>query len=298
MLGTIIFAALLAAWPGSRGLFPGDLATAPADDHLVAVPLTSIQGAIHPMEAVVASLAPEETEPAPQPPPPALVVAPEPETVDVTPSQPTAEPEPAPEPIAVAAAQTDMLGQDTSGQPQPPAPPEPAPVESQPEPASTAAPTESAALRVTAVGDSVMLAAAGDLALAVSGIEFDAEVGRPVSVAIDVLRYHRDAGQLGDVVVVHIGNNSPFSSSQFDEMMELLADVNRVVFVNLKVPSCWEGPNNAVLAEGVARYPNAALVDWYAASVDHPEFFLDGVHLAPEGVQAYVQLVAAYVGVH
>jgi hypothetical protein len=140
-----------------------------------------------------------------------------------------------------------------------------------------------------------MLAAANDLALAIPGIEIDAEVGRPVSTAIYILRAERDAGLLGDVVVVHIGNNSPFSTDEFDEMMELLADVSRVVFVNLKVPRGWESPNNAVLAEGVARYPNAALVDWYSVGVDNPEFLLDGVHLAPEGVRAYVQLVTAYV---
>jgi hypothetical protein len=144
------------------------------------------------------------------------------------------------------------------------------------------------------VGDSVMLAAAGDLAAAISGIEIDAEVGRPVSAAIDVLRALSNAGELGDIVVVHIGNNSPFSPSQFDEMMELMAGVNRVVFVNLKVPRDWEGPNNTVIAEGVARYPNAVLADWYSASVDHPEFFIDGVHLRPEGVQTYTQLIAAY----
>jgi hypothetical protein len=295
VLGTIIIASLLAAWPGSRGLFQGGLATAPVDDQPAAMRLTAIRGAIQPMEAMVASLAPEEPEPAPQPPPPALVIAAEPEAVDGSPSQPSPEPEPPAEPIAVAAAQTDILPQDTLGQAQSPPPPEPAPLESQPETATAVAPTEAAPLRVTGVGDSVMLAAANDLALAIPGIEINAEVGRPVPVAIDVLRSLRSAGQLGDIVVIHIGNNSPFSASQFDEMMELLADVSRVVFVNLKVPRGWESPNNAVLAEGVARYPNAALVDWYAASVDHPEFFLDGVHLRTEGRQAYVQLVAAYV---
>jgi lysophospholipase L1-like esterase len=148
---------------------------------------------------------------------------------------------------------------------------------------------------VTAIGDSVMLAAASDLALAISGIEIDAQVGRVVSTAIDILRARRNTGRLGDVVVVHIGNNSPFSPSQFDEMMDLLVDVSRVVFVNLRVPRDWEGPNNAVLAQGVTRYSNAVLVDWYAASVDQPQFFLDGVHLRPEGAQAYAQLIASAV---
>jgi len=302
VLCTIILATLLAIWPGSRAVFQGGLAAEPAGGH-VNVALTAMEGAFHPMEAVAASLAPETAEAAPEAPPPTLlVVAVEPETLDDPPSQPPPEPQPAQESIAVAAAPTgEMPAQDTSDQAQLPPPPEPAPValasEGQPEPASTTAAAEAAPLRVTAIGDSVMLAAANDLALAISGIEIDAEVGRPVSVAIDILRARRSAGQLGDVVVVHIGNNSPFSPSQFDEMMELLADVSRVVFVNLKVPRGWEGPNNTVLAEGVARYPNAALVDWYAASVDHPQFLLDGVHLGPEGAQAYVQLVAPYVGV-
>jgi len=297
VLGTIIFATLLAIWPGSRSVFQGGLAAEPAGGH-ASVALTAIEGAFHPMEAMAASLAPETPEAAPEAPPPTLVVAAEPETLDDPPSQPPPEPQPVQESIAVAAAPTgEMPAQDTSSQPQPPPPPEAAPVEPQPEPASTAAPVEAAALRVTAIGDSVMLAAANDLALAISGIEIDAEVGRPVSVAIDILRACRSAGQLGDIVVIHIGNNSPFTSGQFDEMMELLADVSRVVFVNLKVPRGWEGPNNTVLAEGVARYPNAALVDWHAACVDHPQFLLDGVHLGSEGAQAYVQLMAPYVGV-
>jgi hypothetical protein len=51
------------------------------------------------------------------------------------------------------------------------------------------------------------------------------------------------------------------------------------------------------LAEGVARYPNAVLVDWHAASIDHPDFFWgDGIHLRPEGAQAYAQLIAASLG--
>ena len=142
-----------------------------------------------------------------------------------------------------------------------------------------------------------MLGAANTLAPTIGNIEVDAEVGRQVSTAIDLLRTYRDAGRLGEVVVVHMGNNGTFSASQFDQMMEVVAGVRRVVFGNLKVPRSWEGSNNTVLAEGVTRYPNAALVDWYAASVDQPQFFQDGVHLRPEGAQAYAQLMAAYVGI-
>ena len=46
-----------------------------------------------------------------------------------------------------------------------------------------------------------------------------ASVGLQVSAAIDILRWRRAAGQLGDVVVVHLGNNGTFTAEQFDEMM-------------------------------------------------------------------------------
>ncbi len=42
------------------------------------------------------------------------------------------------------------------------------------------------------------------------------------------------------------------------------------------------------------RYPNkAVLVDWYAASAGHPEYFWDGIHLTPRGARAYTDLIAA-----
>jgi len=141
-----------------------------------------------------------------------------------------------------------------------------------------------------------MLGAANTLAPTIGNIEVDAEVGRQVSTAIDVLRTYRDAGRLGEVLVIHMGNNGTFSASQFDEMMGLLTDVRRVVFVNLKVPRSWEGSNNTVIAEGVARYPNTVLIDWHALSVDRPDFFWsDGIHLRPEAALYYSQLIAAAV---
>ena len=149
--------------------------------------------------------------------------------------------------------------------------------------------------QVSAIGDSVMLGSAGKLTKRIDGLDvMDAEVGMQVSYAIEILRWRRDAGQLGDVVVVHLGNNGTFTARQFDEMMGVLGDERRVVFVNVKVPLAWEGPNNAVIAEGVARYPNTVLADWYSASAYHPEFFVeDGVHLQTEGQRVYADLIAA-----
>jgi lysophospholipase L1-like esterase len=65
------------------------------------------------------------------------------------------------------------------------------------------------------------------------------------------------------------------------------------VFVNVNVPRAWEQSNNEVLTEGVRRYPNAVLVDWYSAGVNHPEFFVeDGVHLQIKGQRVYADLIS------
>jgi peptidoglycan/LPS O-acetylase OafA/YrhL len=150
--------------------------------------------------------------------------------------------------------------------------------------------------RVTAIGDSVMVGAAGELMRAIKNPEIDAEVGRQAADAVAILQQRRAAGKLGDVVVVDIGNNGPLSTEQFDEMMRELSGVRKVVFVNVKVPRPWEQTNNDVLAEGVQRYPNAVLLDWHAASAGRPELFVpDGFHLEFEGQQLYADLIAAQV---
>jgi hypothetical protein len=124
----------------------------------------------------------------------------------------------------------------------------------------------------------------------------DAEVGLQVYAAIDTLRYRRATGQLGEVVVVHLGNNGTFTREQFDEIMQTLSGVDRVVFVNVKVPRTWEEPNNKVIAEGVQRYPNAVLADWHSASADRPDlFYSDGYHLRPEGQRIYADLVSSHL---
>ena len=159
------------------------------------------------------------------------------------------------------------------------------------------APTGASKDPVTVVGDSVMLGAAGELERALDNPAFGTDVGLQPVGAIEILKKRRTAGQLDETVVVHIGNNVPFTAEQFDEMMWVLSDVRKVVIVNLKVPRPWEQPNNYMIAEGVRRYPDkAVLVDWHAASAGRPELFVeDGIHLQPEGQRVYADLIAAHL---
>ncbi len=154
-----------------------------------------------------------------------------------------------------------------------------------------------ASVRVSAVGDSVMLGAAATMQAGIPGARIDAAVSRQAGNAIDIVRFWRDSGQLAPIVVAHVGSNGTFNASQFDQFMEVVGD-RRVIFINVKVPRPWQATNNHVIAEGVARYPNATLVDWFGVSADHPDlFWQDGIHLRPEGAQLYTRLVAdAVVG--
>jgi limonene-1,2-epoxide hydrolase len=109
---------------------------------------------------------------------------------------------------------------------------------------------EAAVGPVSAVGDSVMLGAAGELEKTVPNVAtIDAEVGFQAADAIAVLEARRYAGELGEVVVVHIGSNGVFTAEQFDQTMGALEGVRRVVFVNVNVPRPWAQPNNEVIAD-------------------------------------------------
>ncbi|MBC8159722.1 MAG: acetyltransferase [Roseiflexaceae bacterium] len=165
-----------------------------------------------------------------------------------------------------------------------------------PTPLPTVPPSPTPAGPIVAVGDSVMLGASSELVQVFQTIQVDAAVSRRLGAAIAILHDKRELNQLGDVVIVHIGTNGPISSEQFDELMRILADVRRVVIVNVKVPRWWEAPNNAVLAEGVGRYSNTVLADWYTKSHERAEFFRrDGIHLLPDGARLYANFLAAHV---
>ncbi|MGH3145515.1 MAG: acyltransferase family protein, partial [Rubrobacter sp.] len=105
---------------------------------------------------------------------------------------------------------------------------------------------------VSAIGDSVMLGAVRSLQRDIDGLTvIDAEVGMQVYTAVDILQARRASGQLGEVVVVHLGNNGVFTEEHFEDIMQTLSGVDRVVFVNVRVPRAWEVSNNEVIAEGV-----------------------------------------------
>jgi lysophospholipase L1-like esterase len=121
----------------------------------------------------------------------------------------------------------------------------------------------------------------------------DAAESRQFSAGVDLIQSYKDQGRLGQYVIVQLGTNGPINPSDFDRMMGILSDRQKVVIINAKEPRGWEQQNNDLLASGVKRYKNASLLDWHDYGSAHPEFFYDdGIHLRPEGAQAYATFVA------
>ncbi len=158
--------------------------------------------------------------------------------------------------------------------------------------APAVAPASTPLGHVTAIGESVLLEAQSLLEAEIPDITVLGEVGRQVTASLDLIRELRDAGQLGDAVVVHVGNNGIVRADTFEELMQVLDGVRRVAVVNVRVPRPWEEPNNDVFAQTVPRHPNAVLLDWKALGEANPDLFeSDGVHMNQDGIRLYTDLL-------
>ena len=221
-----------------------------------------------------------------RPPVPAPTV---PETVPPTTAAPTTT-----LPPPTAPPSTDAPPPATAPEPQP-APataPAPAPAAAAPQPAP--APT------VTAVGDSIMVSAAGALRDRLGPTAFiDAVMNRQFRDAAGVVRAMREAGTLGSVVVVHLGTNGPVTPADIDAVVAEAPAAVPVLLVNVRAHTAWAASVNQLLAEAPARHPRVRLVDWYAASEGHREWFQsDGTHfrtMSGPGANAYADLLVASV---
>jgi hypothetical protein len=190
---------------------------------------------------------------------------------------------------------TPAVTSTTAPAPPPAAPPPTGPLTSPPLPPPAPG---FVAGSVTAVGDSVMIDYQDPLQADIPGLNVQAAVSRQWGDGEAILSQLKAAGQLGAVVIVALGTNGPIGPSDFDAMMGVLSGASRIVFVNVHVDQPWQDTNNAVLAAGVARYPQAVLVDWATLAAAHPEWFgPDGTHLAIDGpgAQALAALIASKV---
>ncbi len=155
------------------------------------------------------------------------------------------------------------------------------------------------ARRTSAIGDSLMIDYETALEHDLPGVVVDAQVSRQFSTGIEVVEQLRAARRLGTKVVIDLGTNGTVTTTEFDQMLQALRGVSRVVFVTVHVDQPWQGEVNAVLRAGVAAHARQCrLADWAALAAKHPGwFYSDGTHLPfpGPGADALAALVAAAV---
>jgi hypothetical protein len=149
---------------------------------------------------------------------------------------------------------------------------------------------------VLAIGDSVMLGAARELAA--RGATVDAMKSRPVRQALEIVNYLKSVRRLGSIVVIHLGTNSTTTTAVLDEIMTSLADVPLVLFLTVHVPSePRQSINNRLINALPGRYGNVKVLDWHALAGQYPEYlYSDKTHLRPAGASFYADVIMQAVG--
>ena len=169
--------------------------------------------------------------------------------------------------------------------------PSPAPT-SDAAPDPSAPPAQLSGDQITAVGDSVMLAAVPELQAAYPGIQIDATVSRQMSTAPDILRGLRDAGALRPVVIVALGTNGSVGDETLAAIREIIGPRRELVLVTAQAPRGWIPGVNQKLAAFAWQYRNVELADWYTAIQPHlGELARDKVHFGHVGATIFTATI-------
>ncbi len=149
-------------------------------------------------------------------------------------------------------------------------------------------------LKVTFVGDSILLGAAAPLTEVFPQATIDGKVGRQLSQSGDVIKGLVDGGNMNDIVVLVLGSNGAFTEDQLDALMKQIGD-REVYLINTKVPREWQDGVNEMLKSYAAKSKkdNFHLIDWKSFIDQHPELlYEDGTHPTPEGSEQFAKLIA------
>jgi peptidoglycan/LPS O-acetylase OafA/YrhL len=119
--------------------------------------------------------------------------------------------------------------------------------------------------QISAIGDSVMLAAAPTLQEKFPGIQIDAQVSRSIYVAPDMVRALIGAGQLRQVLVLALGTNGPIDSDVLNQVRQLIGPDRQMVVVNVQAPRYWSDGVNSTLSAFALYYRNVELANWHDA---------------------------------
>ncbi len=161
---------------------------------------------------------------------------------------------------------------------------------------STSTTLPQVAVNYLAIGDSVMLGAAG--VLTARGYTVNAAVSRQMDDIVPYMQQLQAAGLLGDPIIIHLGTNGPFSDKTLDELLATVSDVPNVLLLTVKAHRDWIDANNARIRARDLPNDNIILVDWEVESklCVGGCFADDGFHLSGKGMQFYADMIGNWTG--
>lgn len=142
-----------------------------------------------------------------------------------------------------------------------------------------------------ALGDSVMLASAPELADAFPEIWIDAAVSRGMSAGVEIANDLSARGELRQVLVVGLGTNGPIDDADLNELLRI-ADGRQMVLVNAYADRWWVPEVNQQLAAFAEQHRGVTLADWAGTIPQVPDGLAgDDIHPNPSGGIAYAEVV-------
>ncbi len=149
------------------------------------------------------------------------------------------------------------------------------------------------------IGDSVTAAFAyedagyGNFSKIFPNATLDSIKNRSMGKGPEVYNYYKSLGWNGPVVMIELATNSTVKKERVIEMLDTIPEGKMVFLINGRSRLAHQVGSNKLLAEIAAERGNVEIIDWYATSEGHGEYFDgDGTHLTPKkGCNAYQQML-------
>lgn len=145
--------------------------------------------------------------------------------------------------------------------------------------------------RITAIGDSVMVAIQPALEAQFPGIFVNADVSRSFNVGLGIAQSMLNDHTLREYVVVGLSTNAQITAGGLDQLLSICGPGRVLVLINGHGNRSWIPPTNTAIAQFVDNHSDQViLVDWNAvASANEVNLYPDDIHPKPgEGEQMYV----------
>jgi peptidoglycan/LPS O-acetylase OafA/YrhL len=142
--------------------------------------------------------------------------------------------------------------------------------------------------QITAIGDSVMLAAVPTLQQKFPGIQIDASVSRSIYVAPALIRSLINKDRLRQVLVLALGTNGPIDREVLDEIREIIGPDRQMVVVNVQAPRSWTPGVNTTLSAFALYYRDVELANWHDAIQPSMNLLAgDQIHFGSAGANVF-----------